>query len=104
MEHGIQIDREILQALTEKARQAGMSVGEFTNALLRREVSGRPRPQAAQPDKRPTFSLEARNIPGGNLDKALHLSAALEDDAELISTDSDFGKLDQLKWTNPLNE
>ena len=41
----------------------------------------------------------------GNLVTDAHLAAlALEYDAELISTDSDFGKFDQLKWTNPLNE
>jgi toxin-antitoxin system PIN domain toxin len=40
----------------------------------------------------------------GDLVTDAHLAAlALEYEAELLSTDSDFAKFDQLKWTNPLN-
>lgn len=80
MENTIQIDREILKALTEKARQAGVPVAEFTNALLRREVSGERWPQSTERYKCPTFSLGTPKIPGANLDKALHLASILEDE------------------------
>jgi hypothetical protein len=80
METTIQIDREILKALTEKARKAGMPVSEFTNALLRREVSREIPPQSTERYRCPTFSLGTPNILGANLDRALHLSAVLEDE------------------------
>lgn len=40
---------------------------------------------------------------GGNLTSDAHLAAlAIEHDAELCSTDSDFGRFPGLRWRNPL--
>lgn len=83
MKNLIQIDREILKSLTEKARQAGMPVGEFTNALLRREISEGSLPRTATPYKCPTFPFGTPETPGLNLDNALHISATLEDERVL---------------------
>ena len=41
---------------------------------------------------------------GGNLTTDAHLAAlAIEHDAELCSTDADFGRFKRLRWTNPLS-
>jgi len=40
---------------------------------------------------------------GGNLSSDAHLAAlAIENDAELCSSDTDFARFTSLKWTNPL--
>ena len=47
--------------------------------------------------------LLQRTGTGGNLSSDAHLAAlAIENDAELCSSDTDFARFTSLKWTNPL--
>lgn len=47
--------------------------------------------------------LKNGEVTGDMVTDANLAALALEHDAELISTDTDFGRFGQLKWTNPLN-
>lgn len=49
--------------------------------------------------------LLAETGAAGNLTTDVHLAAlAMENGAELVSTDSDFGRFARLRWSNPLRD
>lgn len=67
---------------------------------------GRPQVVLLAPGERHWSALRSLLLAtgtAGNLTSDAHLAAlAIEHDAELCSTDSDFARFSQLRWTNPL--
>lgn len=75
----VTLDPDVATALRQVVRERGVSFKEALNSAIRAGLSARH--QAATPYRTPSRSLGLR--PGVNIDKALQLSADLED-AEII--------------------
>lgn len=72
------IDEDVAQAIRQRMRERGAGFKEVLNDLLRRGLQST---EAPEPYTAPTFALRAR--PHLDLDKALSLAAALEDEETL---------------------
>lgn len=82
----LDIDEDLLKRLRLEAHRLGVPLKHLLNATLRRGLA---EPSESRPRTRyrcPTFSLGPPR-PGLNLDKALALAAALEDDALTMELD-----------------
>ncbi len=69
------LDEDVAQQIRLRMRERGAGFKETVNDLLRRGLRSREDPEAYET---PTFSSGTR--PGVDLDKALSLAAALEDE------------------------
>jgi len=74
----VQIDDDLLRDLKEQAHREGTSLARLINRMLRQATS------ASQQANKPTRPYREKTydmgVPNVNLDKALALAAALEDD------------------------
>jgi hypothetical protein len=76
----VRIDDELLEALKEQARKEKISLTRLLDRTLRAGLRGpRPRRTRLRHRERP----QAMGVPRVNLDKALAIAAALEDEATL---------------------
>jgi hypothetical protein len=74
----VQIDDDLLRELKEQAQREGTSMARLVNRVLRRGMSAsRQAKTPARPYREKTYDM---GVPNVNLDKALALAAALEDD------------------------
>jgi hypothetical protein len=74
----VDIEAGLLKRLRVAARQRGVTVKELLNSLLRRGLDDQPPPRRAR-YRCPSYSMGAP-VAGVNLDKALRLAAAMEDE------------------------
>lgn len=74
----VQIDDDLLRDLKEHAYREGTSLAKLINRVLRRGMSASQQAnKPVRPYREKTFRMGEPNV---NLDKALALAAALEDD------------------------
>lgn len=71
----VTLDEDVAQQIRRRMRERGAGFKEILNELLRRGLQA---PEGPAPYVSPTFALHAR--PGIDLDKALALAAALDDE------------------------
>ena len=74
----VDIDEGLLKRLRDEAHRRGVPFKQFLNRVLRRGIEPA-RARRAKPYRCPTFDL-GKPAPTVNLDKALHLAGALEDE------------------------
>jgi hypothetical protein len=74
----VTIDDDVAQQIKQRMRERGAGFKEVLNELLRRGLQST---DAPEPYSTPTFAMGVR--PGIDLDKALSLAAALEDEETL---------------------
>lgn len=73
----VRIDDDLLRELKKRAQSQGLSLGKLLNQVVRRGLRAPKRPPRAQPYREKVFAM---GQPRMNLDKALALSAAIEDE------------------------
>ncbi len=74
----VRIDDDLLRDLKEQAHREGMSLAKLVNRVLRQGMNAsRTEAKPARPHREKTFHM---GQPTWNLDKALALAAAMEDD------------------------
>jgi len=74
----VQIDDDLLRDLKEQAHREGTSLAKLINRVLRQGMNALPQAnKPSRPYREKTFRMGEPNV---NLDKALALSASLEDD------------------------
>jgi hypothetical protein len=74
----VTLDEDVAQQIRQRMRERGTGFKETLNELLRRGLQSR---EPAEPYRTPTFDLGVR--PDVDLDKALRLAAALDDEETL---------------------
>ena len=74
----VDIDRDLLRRLRDEAHRRRLSFKDLLNRVLRRGLEPERDRPAARPYRLPTFAL-GRPAPHIELDKALALAGALED-------------------------
>lgn len=78
----VTLDEDVMQEIRQRMRERGDGFKTVLNELLRRGLQSS---SDAEPFETPTFALGVR--PGVNLDKALSLAAALDDEETLRKVD-----------------
>jgi hypothetical protein len=78
----VTLDEDVSQQIRATMRERGVGFKELLNELLRRGLQSS---EDAEPYSAPTFQLQVR--PQVDLDKALSLAAALEDEEILRKLD-----------------
>jgi hypothetical protein len=80
----VDLDQHLLKRLRIEARRRGISIKELLDTVLRRGLGERESAAGPSPRYRcPTFRMGSPTV-GVNIDKALRLSAALEDEETLV--------------------
>ena len=81
MKTTIQIDDDVLRDLKEEAHREGTSLAKLVNRMLRRGMSpSRQEDKPARPYRQKTYPMGPPKV---DLDKALALAAAMEDEETL---------------------
>ena len=97
----VDIDADLMRELKERGHREGISLRKILNEALRRGLTAGSS-RSSRRYKCSSVSMGHPVVPMMDLDKALAVALAMENGAELCSTDADFGRFPGLRWTNPI--